>query len=313
MKNRGLIETLGKVVLFLWVALFFFNKSLAQTTNKIQSEPSEIEWSKITERLSSVIVRIECGNDSAKTNGSGTVVGITKSGSALILTASHVITSNYESESRSPDFVPVFYENILVKLENNSSFQVETREDFLESYVDPANDLALIKTKTWVGEKNVISYTPGNKVSDGQPISALGFPGDETRLNPILSITQDQHRNYLIFEDEKNQIMGGSSGGPIINSSGEMIGITTRKYQGRGIAYALNMSAVSPIVNNWLEDFEPLQIKWRNSEALTFWQRFYKDPLFVGVEAAVIGASFFLILQNKETTAKDLPGPPSLP
>jgi serine protease Do len=100
----------------------------------------------------------------------------------------------------------------------------------LRTLLNPKRDLALIEVAEEVSPLRMSEF---RTASPGESVLAVGFPKPNSRVfNDNLSISrgvinsvrqaQDGRR---IFMDAK--IAGGNSGGPLLNSLGEVIGINT--------------------------------------------------------------------------------------
>ncbi len=121
---------------------------------------------------------------------------------------------------------------------------------------DTVNDLAVLKINA--------TQLPTLKVGDastirvGDWVLAIGNPlgegiiatqGIVSRLKVDLQISSTQTYNDLI--ETTAAINPGNSGGPLINLSGEVIGITSAKVSASGIegmGYAINMADAYPII-----------------------------------------------------------------
>ena len=235
-------------------------------------------------------VTVEIINNENKP-GTGIIIGIapTSQGDhALILTACHVVSSNYEEDAADPLIPLEFYKDIHVKIESElSPVPAKVRTDF----VDRANDIAIIITRIPVNVDQVISYK--EKVSPGQSVAAFGFPQTDEISQTVGTIIREEG-NYFVFDA---RIAGGNSGGPLVDDEGDMVGLTTFKrdsFEG----YALNINLVATVVNNWLED-RPLKQFWQKVDEGSFLTKPY---VYIPGGLLIGGGIFFLVSQGKETT-----------
>ncbi|MFQ5825080.1 MAG: serine protease [bacterium] len=252
----SIIKTL-QFLFTMWIILFHSIMSLSQDKEKkdIPEMPAEIY-----NRLSPVTVKIIC--EGGETEGSGSIVGITNKGLVLILTTCHVVSTNFNDPDQ--DLPLEFYKDINVKIETELTL---IQAIVLPRFVDRANDLAFIVTRKSVSEDRVISYTRSDKVKPGQRVAALGFPKTD-ELSQTLGTIDRLEGNYLIFNAE---IAPGSSGGPLIDKYGRMIGLSTFTEENEG--YAIHMNLVSSVVNGWLDKIK-LKKKWKHKR----YTKFYQDP-----------------------------------
>lgn len=88
---------------------------------------------------------------------------------------------------------------------------------------DIANDLALIK---FVDPPYAVKFLPvcGRSLSAGDPLTAIGFPSNL----PLSHKSGDASGQQVNFRDMVNMdLVGGMSGGPILDQAGLVIGVTT--------------------------------------------------------------------------------------
>lgn len=238
-------KKIGKSSLSLIVFLALISQSL---NSRAQEKDLPRRPAKAYKNVSQVTVKIIC-NRGEKT-GSGVIVGITPYGRALILTACHVVAKEF-----GPDLEELeFYEKLSVKI----SKEVQPLPaNIIMSFVDRANDLVLLVTKTPTIQNNVISYTL--KATPGQKVAAVGYPFTD-ELKFTVGRFMQPVSNYLLF-DAKLEV--GNSGGPLIDEKGRMIGLSTFKTEAlEDEGYALNMKLVASVVEGWLQRLL-LRKKWK--------------------------------------------------
>jgi S1-C subfamily serine protease len=261
---------------------------------------------KVNKRVSPVTVRIIC--DSIKT-GSGSIIGIAvtpSGGHALILTACHVISSNYDDVKSDPKLFPSleYYNEIQVKIVSELT---SVQAIILHEYIDPVNDLALIETEDPVSLNSVIRYTRSDQIQLGQKVAAFGFPETE-RLSQTVGVITREEGNFIIFNAK---IAPGSSGGPLVDKYGRMIGVSMYTLEEEG--YAFKTDLVEPIVDSWFKDVEIIKKRWRYSKYCTFWNRFtYKRNKYytIGAVGIIGGVIFFILRDGKNDKTFGEPPPP---
>ncbi|MFM7663352.1 MAG: S1C family serine protease, partial [Bacteroidota bacterium] len=133
-----------------------------------------------------------------------------------------IVTNKHVIEGANKD-------ELKIKDNNEQIFNV----DFIE--IDDFEDIVILNIK-----ENLPFFTMGefDFVSPGESVLAVGFPRPESTVfseniyiskgivNSIRKTPQSSQR--VVFFDAK--IGPGSSGGPLINSLGEVVGITTLYY-----------------------------------------------------------------------------------
>ena len=270
-----------------------------------EGAPSSDMPAKVFNKVSPVTVKIIL-NGGEKV-GSGSIVAITRSGlrlggQALILTACHVVATNFEMAAADPDLPLSFYDTLEAKISGELS---SIPAKVLLQFVDRSNDIALIMTEYLTMSDRVISYVNSDMVKPGQKVAAFGFPETDQLSQTVGRITRVQG-NYLVFDAA---IAPGSSGGPLIDDSGRMIGVSTYTIANEG--YGLNINLVSTVINRWLSGVR-VDKAWEYKEDFPLWQRFYKDWRFVAGEALLLGFAAAMLLQP-DSGPQDLPEPPALP
>ncbi|NMW85222.1 PDZ domain-containing protein [Peptoniphilus sp. AGMB00490] len=174
--------------------------------------------------------------------GSGVIVDP----KGYILTNAHVVKLNNK-----------VVEDVTVRLNNEKDIQGKT------IWADENVDLAIVKVNT--NEKlNVATLGDSDKLSIGDAAIAIGNPislqFSQTVTQGIISgldryvgaVSGGGYMTGLIQTDAS--INGGNSGGPLLNSEGEVIGINTVKVQSaEGLGFSIPINFIKPIVKQVIE------------------------------------------------------------
>lgn len=120
--------------------------------------------------------------------------------------------------------------------------------------MDPVADLALIKINAT--QLQGMKIGDASKLRTGDWVLAVGNPlgegiivtqGIVSHLGVSVPLSTTQTYNDLI--ETTAPINPGNSGGPLINMSGEVIGITTLGVSGyQGMGYAISMVDALPVI-----------------------------------------------------------------
>ena len=167
----------------------------------------------LTEMASSAVVSIEAGNRT----GSGFFIN----SSGFVLTSGHIVKDATQ---------------VLVRLNNGESLTGEV-------FIQGEKDYAIIKTN----KNNTPSLRLGNSkaVKQGETILIMGSPKglSNTASRGIVSnLSRDVNGSQLMQIDAS--LNPGNSGGPIINMSGELVGIATATMvDAQGIGFVLPIEA----------------------------------------------------------------------
>lgn len=235
-----------KFALFLLISLFAFSGCSINLRQNTEVESPVLEETLISSKsyndtidlansVSPAIVGISAETSSGSSVGSG--VCVAKGG--IILTNSHVVNN--------ANTIQVYLSN------GNASNATILWEDTVQ-------DLAIIKSNA------VIPYLPISNDEDlsvGQDVVAVGTPlslilkhsftkGIVSALNRTLRVETNYGESYmqnLIQHDAS--LNPGNSGGPLLNLSGEVVGINTLKISGgEGIGFAIPSKSFSSLINS---------------------------------------------------------------
>ena len=188
---------------------------------------------------------------SMQSSGTATGSGVIISEDGYILTNNHVVntssTSSYYQVSQAS--------KITVKLYND-----ETIYDAKIIGTDETTDLAVIK----IDKTGLSAATLGNSdsIKVGEFSMAIGSPlGMESTVTAgIISATNrtvtSDGKTYTVIQTDA-AINSGNSGGALVNSKGEVIGINTLKLSGsgvEGIGFAIPINSTKDIYEQLISD-----------------------------------------------------------
>lgn len=161
-------------------------------------------------------------------SGNGIGSGFIVHPSGYIVTNSHVMIEN----------------SATVKLSNGSTVKAD-----LINFNDD-KDIAILKTQSG-GNYGYIPLGDSAKCQQGDPVLVAGSPMalQSTVTKGIISAIRTVNNFVLIQTDAA--MNRGNSGGPLINASGEAIGINTitvNKGVGEGLSFAISINEAIPII-----------------------------------------------------------------
>ena len=157
----------------------------------------------VYEKINPAIVAIDAKIPEGTSSGSGCII----SSKGVILTSSHVILNSND---------------ITVTTSSGDTYKASVIKK-----LGSDNDLAVLKINT---DKPLKTITPGKSstVKVGQKVLAIGNPfGFNGTLTQGIVSRIDKKRNKIQTDAAINP---GSSGGPLLNTSGEVIGINQAIY-----------------------------------------------------------------------------------
>ncbi len=205
--------------------------------------PSDSSFEEVASVVKSSIVGI-CGKYS---NGESVGSGVCVSESGYILTNSHCV-----SDSNS----------IVLYLSNSTTATAQI------IYDNSVSDLAIIKSSVPLP---YLEIGDSDELNVGQDIMAVGTPlslslthsftkGIVSALNRTLRVDNSGGEGFmqnLIQHDAS--LNPGNSGGPLLNSRGQVVGINTLKISsGEGVGFAIPSKGFASLVNSYVEssDYE---------------------------------------------------------
>jgi S1-C subfamily serine protease len=185
----------------------------------------------VYEKINPSIVLVEAQLPDGISSGTGCVIN--KNG--IILTSSHVVeNASYIEVTTSQGEI---YKAEIVNSESRN-------EDLILLKIQPKKPLATIK----LGDSSIVKV--------GQKVLAIGNPfGFNGTLTTGIISRIDYERNKIQTDAAINP---GSSGGPILNSSGEVIGISQSIFNpdnnksNIGIGFAVPVNEVKKLVKSYL-------------------------------------------------------------
>ncbi len=206
------------------------NETVYSRENELRGE----EFINVTvyERINPAIVLVEAQLKEGLSSGTGCIIN--KNG--VILTSSHVVNNASYIE---------------VTTSNGETYKAE----LLPGINSQNGDLALLKINP---QKTLPTIKLGDSsmVKVGQKVLAIGNPfGFNGTLTTGIVSRIDYERNKIQTDAAINP---GSSGGPILNASGEVIGISQSIYNpdnnksNIGIGFAVPANEVKKIVNDYI-------------------------------------------------------------
>jgi V8-like Glu-specific endopeptidase len=173
------------------------------------------------------------------------------------------------------------------------------------------NDLALIK----IAQKlDVPVLSLSTAVQKGDEVYAVGFPAAADALSDTVSKTNDEATitNGIISSIRSLKITGysnevpilqinadinaGNSGGPLMNSKGEVIGVNAYSVTN---STGINGAIASSAVIDFIDKYGPFKVSSGNSSPFPFWAIILL--IFVGY-CVICGLIFFLIARKKRKT-----------
>ena len=197
-----------KILFCLLVLAVFLSFSYAQETFEKSEELTETD--SISEKAKASTVRIVGGNFSGLGVGTGFFVGKDR-----IVTNIHVVSQ------------PGLYFAKLI--DNEEVWKIVGVTAF-----DIKNDLVILKIS---GEGTPLPLGNSDRVQIGESVYAVGFPATNYKVTEGVINSIQKHNKWLRMTVE---VSNGNSGGPILNSSGNVVGVVTAGYMAYSYAISSN-------------------------------------------------------------------------
>lgn len=196
-----------------------------------------------TVQLADSVTPAIVGITSADTSGESVGSGVCIAGDGYILTNAHVVLN--------PNCIRVHLSNG----ESGSASLV---------WEDESQDIAVVKTQLTLP---YLSLADIDDIHVGEDVLAVGTPltlslkhtftkGIVSALNRTLKVSglsgESLMQNLIQHDASLNP---GNSGGPLLNSRGEVVGINTLKISGgEGIGFAIPVKSIASVLNNIVSD-----------------------------------------------------------
>ncbi len=212
----------------------YVNFDILEATNNVgviaaQSAPPRKDIPAIAKAANGAIVSIVMFDKKGDPigQGSGFVVGT----DGVVVTNYHVIAEGSSA---------------VVKLPDGTLYDVDGVLAF-----DKARDVAVIKAA--VQNLRVVTLGNSDRVQVGEEVVAIGNPLslDSTVSNGIVSAIRTIEEEGGKFLQVTTPISPGSSGGPLFNMMGEVVGITTLKFKGgENLNFAIPVNDAKHLLSN---------------------------------------------------------------
>ena len=210
----------------------------------------ELSFSKAVRRAAPAVVNIySLSVNRNQPLNSGSLQGL---GSGVIMSKEGYILTNYHVIKKADE--------IVVALQDGRKFTAEVVGS------DPVTDLAVLKVEVKV-EGDTLPIVPlnlGVPAQVGDVVLAIGNPYNigQTITQGIISATgrNGLSSGYLDFLQTDAAINAGNSGGALIDTSGQLIGINTAAFQvggeggGHGINFAIPIKLAHSIMGKLIKD-----------------------------------------------------------
>ncbi|QIR13522.1 outer membrane-stress sensor serine endopeptidase DegS [Shewanella aestuarii] len=253
MNVKDICIYLGKAILFglIMAAVFllatsFYGSPFKSGLTHRADISSELSFSKAVRRAAPAVVNIySLSIDQTKPLNSSSLQGL---GSGVIMSKQGYILTNYHVIKRADE--------IVIALQDGRRFTSEIVGS------DPETDLAVLKIE---GDNlPVVPININNPALVGDVVLAIGNPYNlgQTITQGIISATgrSGLSSGYLDFLQTDAAINAGNSGGALIDTTGEIIGINTAAFQvggdngGNGISFAIPIKLAHSIMNKLIAD-----------------------------------------------------------
>ncbi len=195
--------------------------SAIATTQVVQADPSNPDWATVADSVSEAVVAIQVASNAGSGQGSGVILN----SDGTIVTNNHVIDGGGAAAQ-------------IRVVVGNRAFDAKVVG------TDPSTDLAVIRLVDPPSNLKTVKFADSSKLVVGEPVMAIGNPlglsdtvttGIVSALNrpvttPAVSSTVGDQGNGVVVTaavQTSAAINPGNSGGALLNSSGELIGITS--------------------------------------------------------------------------------------
>ncbi|MGS0676216.1 outer membrane-stress sensor serine endopeptidase DegS [Shewanella sp. 0m-4] len=245
--GKAIIFGLIMAAVIIFVLPLITGQSLTNgITSRVSTSSNELSFSKAVRRAAPAVVNIySLSIDQSKPLNPGSLQGL---GSGVIMSSEGYILTNYHVIKRADE--------IVVALQDGRKFTSEVVGS------DPETDLAVLKVE---GDNlPVVPVSLDIPARVGDVVLAIGNPYNlgQTITQGIISATgrNGLSSGYLDFLQTDAAINAGNSGGALIDTAGQLIGINTAAFQiggeggGHGINFAIPIKLAHSIMGKLIKN-----------------------------------------------------------
>ena len=228
------IMTIIKFFIFLIFSVSFVEAETSLTANKVFHKAKKD------------VVKISRTSRNKVFGGTGFVVRDQATGKPVLFTAYHVV------QGFKPDL-----SNISVSTRRENSLKIKKILSYSKKL-----DLILFELESYAGSGLKLAKQP---VYDRALMYIVGYPSDPSRLESVkgTSFHLPRHRTLAYITSLNGYNFEGTSGGPILNSDGEVIGINLQENR----VYEYMAGLKSSYLNQFMSEPMP-QRKWLSSNSI---------------------------------------------
>lgn len=234
-----------------------------------------------------------------QSTGSGFAIGINGEPIDYIITNYHVVADNPEGV------------NILVGRSNMLPLEV--------IFSDPVIDFVILKASTPIHNKEPLQLQTSQNVKDGQAVYVLGFPGESLDFTDYLEANPDDVTafngniskfttlNGVKFYQHSVPISPGSSGGPLLDETGSVIGINTLGFSDSAVKGSIYIDEILPGLDTLGIEYEvysePVSDPIEEPEQESLFSKAWFIILLAVVVLAGAGVAILVVLNSKKKKA----------
>ena len=199
------------------------------------------DWQTVASDVSGSVVSIQTALSNGTAKGSG----------AIIDTEGHIITNNHVISGA---------QQIQVTLANGNMYSATLVG------TDATTDLAVIKLDNPPSDLKAVEFADSDKLAVGENVMAIGNPLGEleftmtsgmiSALDRTITTSDGTDSGINMFQIDA-AVNAGNSGGPVYNTSGQVIGIVTAKYSSSGVeglGFAIPVNDAVAIANDLMKN-----------------------------------------------------------
>ncbi len=238
---KAVVFGLIMAAIFLVITSILSNHSLNTGLSSVHSGGAELSFAKAVRRAAPAVANIySLSIDQRNPLNASSLQGL---GSGVIMSKDGYVLTNYHVIKKADE--------IVIALQDGRKFTSEVVGS------DPVTDLAVLKIE---GDNlPIVPFNLNNPAQVGDVVLAIGNPYNigQTITQGIISATgrNGLSSGYLDFLQTDAAINAGNSGGALIDTNGELIGINTAAFQvggdngGNGISFAIPIKLAHSIMD----------------------------------------------------------------
>lgn len=252
------------------LALVMVMSTLLSMTVSVSADTTSADTSVTNVSTSLLQVQVVYDKDGDKTRvqgGTGFLIN-----SNTVLTCEHVVSVDDDTEKSLKDLIGSSYNNDNIKIQVIVSDDVAVEATVRKS--SSKLDFAVLNLTETISRRNIVALGDSSTAEKTQQVYALGFPASVTDVEDNSTFTSEDvtitegkisklvENNSVAYIQHSATLSSGNSGGPLVDSMGNVIGINNSSHREGNYFYSTEINQIKSILDQ-------LSIEYTSSDSAT--------------------------------------------